>query len=85
MEQIAFYLEKFKTIGADSIIVKRVFIESVQKVFGITLTTSDVVIKDGVVRLSAHPALKSELFLKKTLLLQEISKILGTAKIIAIR
>ncbi len=85
MEQISFFLEKFKSLGLESVAVKRLFIEQVEKVLHVKLQADDVVVKSDVVYVKAHPTLKSELYLKRTLLAEELSKVLGAVKISSIR
>ena len=85
MEQISFFLEKFKTLGLDSALMKQIFIETVQKNLKTTLSKEDIEIRDGTVYVKAHPALKSELRIKQQALLEELSSILGPTKIINLR
>lgn len=85
MEQISFFLEKFKTLGLESSLVKDLFIKTVGKILNAELSSEDIKIKDGVIYVSAHPALKSELFLKRQILLSELVKSLGPIKIRNIR
>lgn len=85
MEQISFFLERFKTLGLDSSLVKEAFIETVRKNLKITLSKEDVEVRDGTVYVKAHPALKSELRIKRQALLAELSSILGPTKIVDLR
>ena len=85
MQQVSFFLEKFKTLGADSVSVKEAFIKSAQKIFNIKIELSDIQIKNGTIYIKAHPALKSEIFLKREALLRELTDILGTMKVTALR
>ena len=85
MEQISFFLERFKSLGLDSSLLKQVFIETVQKTLKVTLSKEDVQIRDGVVSVKAHPAFKSELRIKRKEILEDLSGILGPTKIINVR
>jgi len=85
MEQISFFLERFKTLGLDSSLLKQVFIDTVRKNLNVTLLKEDVQVRDGVVSVKAHPALKSELRIKRKDILEELSGILGPTKIINVR
>ncbi|MSU55493.1 MAG: hypothetical protein EXS46_03075 [Candidatus Taylorbacteria bacterium] len=85
MEKISFFLERFKTLGLDSLLIKQVFVDVVKKNLNIILPLEDLDIKNGVVSVRAHSALKSELRIKKTVILEEVSKILGPTKISALR
>ncbi len=85
MEQISFFLEKFKTLGLESTLVKEVFIGEVEKILHAKLNAEDVKIRDGVLYVKAHPALKSELYMKRELFISELSKILGPMKVTGLR
>lgn len=85
MEQISFFLEKFKTLGLGDIATKRVFAEQVEKVLHIKLNSTDITLRDGVLYVKAHPVLKSELYMKKKLVIDELSKVLGSVKITGLR
>ncbi|MES2087941.1 MAG: hypothetical protein V4467_03020 [Patescibacteria group bacterium] len=85
MEKISFFLEKFKTLGLGDILTKRLFAEQVEKVLNIKLNKDDVSLRDGVIYVKAHPVLKSELYMKKQLVIDELSKVLGSVKITGLR
>lgn len=85
MEQISFFLEKFKTLGLENVAIKQAFIEQIKSVFHTTLASNDVTVKDGTVYVRAHPTLKSELYIKRELLLTKLSSILGPTKITNLR
>ncbi len=85
MEQISFFLEKFKTLGLESALAREVFIERAEKILRAKIDPRDVKIKDGVLYVRAHPALKSELYLKRKLFMDELSKILGPMKVAGLR
>ena len=85
MEKISFFLEKFKTVGLDSVLVRETFIKEVERILHTALEPHDVTFKEGVLYITAKPALKSELYLKRRLFLTELSKTLGPTKIIGLR
>ncbi|MDO8590633.1 MAG: hypothetical protein Q7R65_01500 [bacterium] len=85
MEQISFFLEKFKTLGLDSALIKKVFIEEVEKILNTKISSDDIKIKEGILYVKAHPALKSELFIKRQLFIDELSKVLGPIKVTGLR
>lgn len=78
MEQISFFLKKFKTLGLSSVIAKSAFIEAVEKVLKTKLPFESVELKEETFFVKAHPALKSELYLKREIVLTELSKTLGS-------
>ena len=85
MEKISFFLEKFKSVGLETVALKQTFIEQVEKVLHTKLPPENVTIKDGVLFVRAEPALKSELYLKRELLVSELAKIFGATKVTGLR
>ncbi len=77
MEQISFFLEKFKNLGLSSVVAKSAFIEAVEKILKVKIPPEAVELKNDIFFVQAHPALKSELYLKRELVLKEMSKTLG--------
>ena len=75
MEKISFFLEKFKTLGLDRNLATGAFIETVFKVLGVKLPPESVTLKEDTFFVRAHPALKSELYLKREAILSELSKL----------
>lgn len=67
MELISLYLEKFKNIGLPEKQLKEVVQSAIKEVVGVTIDVSKITLdaERGLVKVSGHPALKSELFLKK--------------------
>ena len=85
MEQISFFLERYKELGLDSDLVKKLFIETVRKNLTTVLLPEDVNVRGDTVYVRAHPALKSELYIKRASLLSELSLVLGPTKISSVR
>jgi hypothetical protein len=85
MEQISFFLAKFKTLGLADALAKEVFIEIVEKILGIKLESRCVKLKNETFFVTAGPGIKSELFLKREKILAELSAALGTVKTRSIR
>lgn len=85
MEQISFFLEKFKTLGLESTRAKEVFIEQAAKILSARISPQDIKIKDGILYVKACPALKSELYLKRKIFIGELSRTLGSVKITGLR
>jgi len=80
MEQISFFLAKFKNLGLDDALAREAFIEIINKTLGVKLDQKSVRLKDGTFFVSAHPGIKSELFLKREKILESLSKTLGEKK-----
>lgn len=85
MEKISFFLEKFKELGFESALIKKIFIEEVEKVLSAKISPEDIKVNAGVLLVKAEPALKSELYLKRELILRELSKNLGPIKVVGLR
>ena len=79
------FLEKFKNITPPDDFLKKTFISVVKDETGIEVARGDIKIAHGVIYLSASPAIKSELYIKKPLLLKRISAALSQEKISDIR
>lgn len=78
MQQISFFLERFKKLGLDKNLSVSIFINVVGSVIKTKLPAESVSFKDGTFFVRAHPTLKSELFLKKEKILTELSKLLSS-------
>ncbi|MDO8482978.1 MAG: hypothetical protein Q7S86_04135 [bacterium] len=78
MEQISFFLEKFRTLGLEGALSKQVFIEAVEKVLAFKLSSDSVELRQDTFFVKAHPTFKSELYLKREIILAELLKTLGS-------
>ena len=65
MQPIALFLEQFKSIGLESLLLKDVVIEGVHKYIGIKLERKQVEIKNNNVYVTLPPSGKSEMFMKR--------------------
>ena len=82
---ISSFLEKFKNIIPPDDFLKKTFISIIKEEVGIEIPRKDIKIERGTIYLSASPAIKSELYIKKPLLLRRLSAILSQEKISDIR
>lgn len=85
MEKISFFLEKFKTLGGDSIFLKSEFIRIVREVTKVEIAPAQVELRGPALYVKTLPALKSELYLKKNAILSELSKTIKNRKVEAVR
>lgn len=86
MEQISFFLEKFKSLGGKSIIARQVFIDTVKKIAKADVLPENVEFRSGTFYIRGiSSALKSELYLKKEKIAEEMLKNLGGLKSPSIR
>ncbi|MBU6389941.1 hypothetical protein KGQ31_00130 [Patescibacteria group bacterium] len=74
MEQISFFLEKFKTLGQKEAVLKGVFLDCVLAVTGVSLPNDSVSFRGDTFFVKTHPALKNELYIKKERILSEFTK-----------
>jgi hypothetical protein len=77
MINLSAYLEKFKLILTAPGAVKKPVISSILTHTGIELTEKELEIKESVIYLKTHPAVKGEVYMKKSLILKELQTLLG--------
>ena len=82
---ISSFLEKFKNIAPPDDFLKKTFISVVKYETGMDVERGDIKIAHGVIYLSAPPTIKSELYIKKPLLLKRMSASLSKEQISDIR
>ncbi|MEO8637935.1 MAG: hypothetical protein ABI430_03480 [Candidatus Taylorbacteria bacterium] len=74
MFNVSLYLEKFKTIGLGDSIAKDALIKAVRECTGGKIERKDVEFKNGTFRIKADPILKSEIMIKKEVILEFLTK-----------
>jgi len=74
MKNISSFLSKFTRITPPERFVKEVFVKVVSDTTGITLSKNEINVKGSVLFISPDPTVKSELFLKKDLLLEKLNQ-----------
>ncbi len=82
MNPLANYLEKFKKILVDGPEKKRHISSTIQLITKITLGQEQIAVKDGVVYITASPALKNELFINRKRITEDLQKLLNTSVVI---
>jgi hypothetical protein len=85
MQNIADLLRRYRNIRPPDAAVKKIVIEVVQKSLGIELHRISVSVIRGVVYIDVNPTIKSELFIHKEKILQEVQKEVGVENIKEIR
>jgi len=78
MQQVSFFLEKFKSLGLENALSKQVFIEVVERVLRVKLLSESVELRQDTFFVKAPPTLKSELYVKHEVILAELAKTLGS-------
>lgn len=76
MKNIHSFLDKFQGLLFKKV-KQEIVIEDVFKEFGIPLTRNDFTCKVGVISLKNNPILKTQVFLKKNLILKKLEERLG--------
>lgn len=74
MKNLSSFLDKFKNITPPERFVKEVFIKVVSDTTEITLLKNEIDVRGSVLFITTQPAIKSELFLKKDLLLEKLNQ-----------
>jgi len=74
MFNISSFLEKFKNIGVEELLFKEAIISSINDKVKVSITSKDIVFKNSIVTIKSNPMVKSEIFMKKNLLLAEIKR-----------
>lgn len=73
MQQISIFLDKYKRFGFKDQIVKETLITIIKEKFGDELKREDIDIKDGNLNIKVSGPLKSEIFLNKELIREELN------------
>ncbi len=81
MEHISFFLKKFENLGAREFLVKEVVARVIEKTCGIKISTKNILYDRGTLTIKGSRSLKSELFLKKAEIVEEIEKSLTRTKV----
>lgn len=78
MEQIAFYLQKFKNLPPSPQAIRKSVAEAILECVGVAVPDDIIEVRNGTVFVRATGPLKSELFIKKTDILMRINQKLQT-------
>ena len=74
MFDIAKYLHKFTVMSHSRDFLRNSIAESVKEICKIDINPKNVVVKDGIARINERPIIKSEIFIKKTKILDFLNK-----------
>lgn len=74
MFDIAKYLEKFKKFSQSRDFLRNSVSEAVKEICNIEIDPKKIAVKDGVARISERPIIKSEIFLKKSKILEVLKE-----------
>jgi hypothetical protein len=81
LEHISFFLKKFENLGAREFLIKEIVVDVVEKKCGIKISTKDVLYDRGTLTIKGSRSLKSELFMNKAEIVEEIEKNLTRTKV----
>ncbi|MFO0718604.1 MAG: hypothetical protein U0522_01060 [Candidatus Paceibacterota bacterium] len=84
MENVSFFLQKFKALLSSQGAKKQIAIEVIKEIFNIDIDPGKIKIKNDIVFIDVSPVFKNTLFLKKKDLLKTINERIGS-KIFDIR
>ena len=76
MQQISLLLDKYKRFGFKDQIIKETLISLIKEKFGAELSRGDIDIKEGNLNIKVSGPLKSEIFLNKESIREELNKLL---------
>ena len=76
MQRIEFLLERYRHLTLPDDAVRSEFVHAVARVLGVVIEKGDVSLRNGTLYVKGSPALKSELFMKRRLLLDEMRGVL---------
>jgi hypothetical protein len=80
LEHISFFLKKFENLGAREFLVKEIMSGVIEKKCGIKISTKDIVYDRGTLTVKGSRSLKSELFINKAEIIEEIENALTSTK-----
>ena len=72
MFNISIYLDKFRNLDLKSLNLKKVIIDSVNKFIKIKIDKNNIKIKNGVICLDVNPIVKSEIFINKVYIINDL-------------
>ncbi len=74
MKEISAFFDKFKNVALREINKREIICKCIEKVIKQKIEIKDIQIREGVVIVKCHQILKSEIFLKKKQILDNLSK-----------
>ena len=81
MDHISLFLKKFETLGLREVLVKEEIAKIIEKKCGVKILMKDITYIDGLLTIKGSRSLKSELFLRKQEIVEEIENSFTATKI----
>lgn len=75
MKHLSSYLDKFRSITPPDDFLKSHILQLIKNKLGVDIDKKNIEISKGVVYIKTGPSIKNEIFIKKSLLLDEIKEI----------
>ncbi len=82
---ISQYLEKISKVYNQNISLREAVVGSLKDLVKIELSDKDLILKNGILNIKTNPVIKTEIFIKKKRIIEEINKRLGEKKVFDIR
>lgn len=83
MQNLTSLLERFSRSLNKDAYLKEIVLEVIKSRVGVSLPPDSIAIKDGVLGITASPVVKSEISLKESLILKELSlRSVGVSKVL---
>ena len=80
VKNISSFLDKFKKLEPPKRSILDAFVRVLDRTLGIFIKESEVTVERGVIYLSTHPSIKSEVMLNKARLLRALNEELSSGK-----
>jgi hypothetical protein len=77
VQEIQFFLEKYKKLAPPDDTVRSEFVRVAEKLIGVQIPKKDVSVRNGTLYVKASPALKSELFMRRRIITKEMELLLA--------
>lgn len=74
LNNIGKFLKRFKGLESSDTYIKKALISVIEELFNEKIDKKDISIQKGTIYLRAHPALKSEIYIKKAKTLEFVNK-----------
>lgn len=84
MDLVGGFLGKYKKILDKGLLINEITVEAFKDILNISITTSDVIYKDGVIKIKSSPTLKSEIILNQESLIDYIKERIPNISIVKI-
>lgn len=84
MDLVGGFLAKYKKLLDKGLLINEVVVEAFKEVLNIKISTSEVVYKEGVIKIKASPGVKSEIILQQENLINYIKEKIPSISIVKI-